>query len=55
MIATTPISPPDRHPQGTTTRRRFDGGPLRGGDGEQAPLAGHALELVCAAVLELES
>ena len=29
--------------------------PLRRGDGEEAPLAGHALELVSAAVLELES
>ena len=29
--------------------------PLRRGDGEEMPLAGHALELVSAAVLELES
>jgi hypothetical protein len=27
IIATTPISHPDRDPQGTTTRRRFDGSP----------------------------
>ena len=65
MIATTPISHPDRDPQGTTTRRRFDGNPqysesaqqrkLCRGDGEEAPLAGHALELVSAALLELKS
>jgi PE family len=41
-----------RHPT-TTNRRPFDG--LRGGDGEQAPFAGHALELVSAALLELEA
>jgi hypothetical protein len=29
--------------------------PLRRSDGEEAPLAGHALELVSSAVLELES
>ena len=29
--------------------------PLRRGDGEEMPLAGHALELVSAAVLELEA
>jgi len=29
--------------------------PLRRGDGEEAPLAGHALELVSAAIFELES
>ena len=29
--------------------------PLRRGDGEEVPFAGHALELVSAAVLELES
>jgi len=29
--------------------------PLRGGDGEQPPFAGHTLELVSAALLELES
>jgi hypothetical protein len=29
--------------------------PLRRGDGEEAPFAGHALELVSAALLEFES
>ena len=55
MIATMAISHPDRRPQATTTRRRFDNPPYVEATAKQAPLAGHALELVSAVVLELES
>jgi hypothetical protein len=44
-----------RHQIPTTIPRRFRREPLLRCDGEQAPLAGHALERVSAAVLELES
>ena len=64
MIAKTPISHLDRDPQGTTNRRRFDGSlwhsesalqpKLRRSDREETPLAGHALEIVGAAVVEFE-
>ena len=46
--------PPSAHAattDGTSFRRNP---PLRRRDGEQVPLAGHTLELVCAALLELE-
>ena len=41
--------------QAPTPRSNGRNPPLRRGDGEEAPLAGHALELVSAAVVELES
>ncbi len=41
-------------PNATNPHRSDSRSPLRRGDGEEMPLAGHALELVSAAVLELE-
>ena len=41
-------------PSPNATNPHRSNGSLRRGDGEQMPLAGHALELVSAAVLEFE-